>query len=100
MLRIRRLIRFRWLIPGAYLALLSVNVLLLAGGAGHISARFDWLSYPIYFPCHVFDLVLPKTGISNPTINLVLCLSIGLITYLLLGWVVDLVTAKFSKRAG
>lgn len=95
MFRITRLIRFRWLLPGAYLVLLTVNVLLLIVGAGHVPARFDWLLYPIYWPCYVFDLVIPKTGISNPAINLVLCLSIGFMTYFLLGLVVDLVAAKY-----
>lgn len=92
-----RLLRFRWILPGLYVTLVAVYLLALVGGAGHIPHGFDAVFYCIAWPCFLLDMILPKGTVRNPLLSLMICFLVGLTTYFIVGYLVDLALKKFRR---
>jgi len=86
--------RFRWILPGLYVTLVVVYLLALVAGAGHIPHGFDALFYCIAWPCFLLDMILPKGSIHNPLLSMMICFLFGLITYFVVGCLVDLAVSN------
>lgn len=95
---IKKLISFRWLLSGVYLAALLIQVLGIVSGAGHAPRSLRFLFYVVAWPSYLFDLLLPRVGMLSPLVGLILFLVIGLLTYWLLGFLIDIAIQKYRKR--
>lgn len=80
-----------------HVALVAVYLLALVAGAGHIPHGFDALFYCTAWPCFLLDMILPKGSIRNPLLSLMICFLFGLITYSIVGYLVDLAVKKFRR---
>ena len=97
MFRMTRFLRFRWIIPALYVTLVAVYLLALVGGAGHIPHGFEVLLNCIAWPCFLLDFVVPKDTFHSPALVLIGCFLFGLITYFIVGFLMDLAFNKFRR---
>jgi len=93
-----KLIRFRWLLPAVYLAAVLVQILGMVASAGHTPHALDFIFYVLGWPSYVVDLVVPRAGTRHPLVNLGLFLVIGLLTYSILGFLIDIAIREYRHR--
>src|SRR6266403_6340175 len=101
MLSIKRLIRFWWLFPGVYLIALLIQLAGMVSGAGHTPhtpRSLQFLFYAVAWPSYVLNFLLPRAGTHHPLLNLILFLVVGMLTYALLGFLLDLAIKKYRNR--
>lgn len=60
MFSLKKTIRFCWLLPSFYLAVLIVYFLGMVSGAGHVPHIFDPLFHIIVGLRYVIDLIIPR----------------------------------------
>lgn len=93
----KRLLRFRWILPGLYLAALLFYFGLMLLNIGHTPAGFEFLLDLLIAPCHIFDLF--GSGLKDNVIAaLIICIGSGLVTYALFGAAIDLIVGKIKTE--
>ena len=97
-MRMKKFIKFWWLLPAIYLAALLIQVLGIISGAGHSPPSLRFLFHVVAWPSYVVNALLPGLGTRNPAVNLVLFVVVGLLTYGLLGAVLDVALKKYRQR--
>lgn len=96
--RMKKIIIFRWLFPGIYVAALLILVLGNMSGAGHTPHALQFLVYVISAPCYLFDLLLPRGWIHNLLLGLILCVVFGFLTCAFVGFLIDIALQKYRQR--
>jgi hypothetical protein len=95
MLSIKRWVKFWWILPGVYLLALLIQLVGLIGGAGHSPRSLEFLFCVVAWPSYLLNL---RIGERYPLLNLVLFLVVGLLTYGLLGFLLDMIIARYRHR--
>ncbi len=89
--------KFRYILPTAYVvALIAIFAGSMRGG-GHGPNPFDLLVRPVSFPCELVAFVFPPSSGSSGLVQLVVCLLVGILTYGLLGFLIDVAIKKWRS---
>ncbi len=94
----KRLIKFCWILPAVYVIAFVVLLLGTVSGAGHTPRSFEFLTYVLGWPLYLLDFVVPRFEMQNPLLGFILSLLIGLLTYAVLGLLIDVAVLKLRRR--
>lgn len=89
--------KLRYWLPGTYIVLMILLFLGHAQGAGH-GKSLELTEYLMQPACYVLSLLLGGIApIGNPLLAFLLCVLAGLVQYILLGYLIDIVLNRYRS---
>lgn len=92
-------LKFRWIFPGIYLAMLLVLLVGMVSGAGHTPHSLDVLSYPITAPCYLLELLKLDSWIPQTLFDSIICTLVGFLAYGFIGYLLDVALLKLRRAS-
>ncbi|HYW70371.1 MAG TPA: hypothetical protein VE961_05020 [Pyrinomonadaceae bacterium] len=87
------------MLPVLYLVLLLLyGVLFVMGAGGHGKNPFDFVVYVAMPTCLLLDLLPPSWGPQSGALSFLLCAALGLIQWVIIGYVVDRILFMWRNR--